>query len=66
MEFATVIKALQLAAAAAQAAAAAREIALALRASLQQSTPLTPEQNAELDTLASAIFAAPESQPSGR
>ena len=66
MNFDLVIKALQAAAAAASAAAQAREIALALKNALQQSAELTPEQSAQLDQEAAAIFNAPESQPSGR
>lgn len=66
MDFATAIKILQLAAAAASAAAQARQIATIVQTSLKQSAQLTPEQSAELDALAQRIFEAPESQPSGR
>jgi hypothetical protein len=66
MEFTTVIKIIQLAAAAADAARQAREIAVALQKALQQSGELTPEQSAQLDAEAAAIFAGPTSQPSGR
>lgn len=66
MEFATIIKVLQLAAAAASAAAQARELALAIRNAYQQSNELTAEQSAELDALAAQVFSSPESQPSGR
>ena len=64
--FAILLKVLQLSAAAAEAAKGARAIYEALREAAQQSRQLTPEQSAQLDQEAKAVFAAPESQPSGR
>lgn len=66
MDFALIIKAIQLAAAAADAAVQAREIALALKNALQQSRELTPEESAQLDEEARGLFQSPPSQPSGR
>jgi len=60
------LKALELAAAAADAAAKAKEVANILKKHAQQSQELTPEQSAELDAKAEAIFASDASQPSGR
>lgn len=64
--FTLAIKGLEAAAAAAAAYASARAIAVDLKTAAQQSKELTPEQSAELDAKAEAIFASPEAQPSGR
>jgi len=60
------LKALELAAAAADAAAKSKEIANVLKAAAQQSNELTEEQSAQLDAKAEEVFASPASQPSGR
>jgi hypothetical protein len=66
MDYATLVKVLELTAAATSAAAQAREVYNALRESAQQAEQLTPEQAAELDAKAEAVFSSPASQPSGR
>lgn len=43
-----------------------RQISRDIINALKQSKVFTPEENAQLDAEAEAIFAAPESQPSGR
>lgn len=59
-------EALNTAAAAMELAARARLLYETLRQSAQQSTELTADESAALDARAEAIFAGPESQPSGR
>lgn len=66
MQYKILLQVLEWMAVAMDAAAKARAVYNALRESAQQSEELTPEQTADLDARAEAIFASDASQPSGR
>ena len=64
--FALALQALELTAAAMSAAAAARRVYEGVRAQAERTNEFTPEQVAELDAKAEAIFASAAQQESGR
>lgn len=66
MNYALALELLNILAATADAAAKSKAAYLKVREALKQTHELTDEQSAELDARAEAIFASPESQPSGR
>lgn len=64
--FKTLTDILNIIAASASAVAGAKAVYEQLKAAALQSEGLTPEQGAELDAKAEAIFNSPASKPSGR
>lgn len=66
MKFALILELLEIVAMTLSAAAKARAAYQSVRDAMQQTHELTPEQEAQLDARAEAIFASEASKPSGR
>lgn len=66
MSFVALLEILNIVAATAEAAVRARQTYNKLKEAALQNKELTPEQAAQLDARAEAIFASAASQPSGR